>query len=53
MLTYMKNKKVDLGNYRPVSLTSVLGIVMEQVILRAISWHYQAWSACIYEWQVD
>ncbi|PKU32042.1 rna-directed dna polymerase from mobile element hypothetical protein [Limosa lapponica baueri] len=38
---HKKGRKEDLGNYRPVSLTSMLGKVMEHLILSAIPQNIQ------------
>ncbi|GAB0187551.1 mitochondrial enolase superfamily member 1 [Grus japonensis] len=40
-LVFKKDKKEDLGNYRPVSLTSIPGKVMKQLILEVISKHVE------------
>ncbi|GAB0178126.1 mitochondrial enolase superfamily member 1 [Grus japonensis] len=40
-LVFKKGKKEDLGNYRSVSLTSIPGRVMEQLILGVISKHVE------------
>lgn len=46
MAVHKESWKEDLGlsaqrNYSPVSLTLVLGVVMEQITLSAILWHLQ------------
>ncbi|KGL72651.1 RNA-directed DNA polymerase from mobile element jockey, partial [Tinamus guttatus] len=38
---FKKGKKEEAGNYRPVSLTSVPGKVMERLILATVSGHME------------
>ncbi|PKU43646.1 rna-directed dna polymerase from mobile element hypothetical protein [Limosa lapponica baueri] len=38
---YKKGKKKDPGNYRPISLTSVPGKIVEQLVLKVISKHIE------------
>ncbi|XP_071892066.1 uncharacterized protein [Anas platyrhynchos] len=42
---YKKGRRADPGNYRPVSLTSVPGKLMEQILLRVIMQHLQGKQA--------